>query len=98
MILAALLNGLFGVICGLRFRVLILAPLTVVAVGEMFFLKTPNDTWTSISLSTIILIFSIEIGYFGGAILSSFRLLSDLPLLGRKWNKLSLLGLGLLSI
>jgi hypothetical protein len=95
MILTALLNGLFGVICGLRFRVLILAPLTVVALGEIFFLKTPNDTWSSISLSTIVLIFSIEIGYFGGAILSSFRLLSDRSPLRRKCNKISLTGLGL---
>jgi hypothetical protein len=71
MILTALLNGLFGVICGLRFRVLILAPLTVVALGETFFLKMPNDTWSLISIKTIVLIFSVEIGYFGGAILKS---------------------------
>ena len=92
MILTALLNGLLGVICRLRFRVLILVPLTAVALVEIFFLKAAHEKWSSIFLATIALMLSLEIGYIVGAVLGSSRLLSDRPLLGRKCDKWSLVG------
>ena len=93
MILAALLNALLGAVCGLRFRVLILAPLSCVALIEIFLLGTVHEGWLSCTISAVALILALEIGYFVGAVLGSSRLFSDRPLPGRKWGRPSLMRL-----
>jgi hypothetical protein len=46
--LLALLNCLLGVVFGLRYRVMILAPLIAITVLEAFFLALPAGTWISV--------------------------------------------------
>jgi hypothetical protein len=90
MILTALVNAVLGVFCGLRFRVLILAPLAGLAVVEILLLKLSHEGWLSIFIAAVVLLFSLEGGYFIGAILGDSRLLSEFPLL-RGWSKLLLM-------
>jgi|SRR5260370_34484540 hypothetical protein len=66
MLLTALLHGLLGAICGWRFNLPILLPLIAVVFIEMVFLKL-TDTWSSAFWWGLVLIISIEIGYFVGA-------------------------------
>jgi hypothetical protein len=68
----ALLNGLLGASCGLWFRVKILIPLIAIAFVEAAILKQ-TGMWSSVILSTIALISSLEIGYLIGSALASLR-------------------------
>jgi hypothetical protein len=62
----ALLNGLLGAICGLRFRAAIIGPLVAVALIEAAILKH-TGAWSSAFWSTIVLITTLEIGYLIGS-------------------------------
>jgi hypothetical protein len=66
----ALLNGLLGASCGLWFRVKILVPLIAIAFVEVAILKQ-TGIWSSVILSAIALISSIEIGYLIGSALAT---------------------------
>jgi hypothetical protein len=66
----ALLNGLLGAICGLRFRVRILIPLITVAIVEVAALMHTR-TWAPAFWSAIVLISSLEIGYLIGSTLAA---------------------------
>jgi len=68
----ALLNGLLGASCGLWFRVKILVPLIAFAFVEVAILQQTGMR-SSVILSAIALISSIEIGYLIGSALASLR-------------------------
>ena len=68
MLLMAIIHGLLGAICGLRFKVLIIIPLIAVVCAEIAFLHL-NNTWWSAFCGAIALIVSLEIGYFVGGVL-----------------------------
>jgi hypothetical protein len=61
----AVLNGLLGMICGLRFRVQIFIPLMAVAFGEVALFKW-SQTWPSTFWLALILVLSLEMGYLVG--------------------------------
>jgi len=65
----ALFNNLLGVVCGLRFRVLILIPLAVIAFIEVALFKQSGIGLSSI-WSAIMLIVLLEIGYLIGALIA----------------------------
>jgi len=70
LIAIALLNGLFGASCGIWFRVKILVPLIAFAFVEVAILKQ-TGLWSSVILSAVALISSLEIGYLIGSALVS---------------------------
>src|ERR1700737_3583508 len=72
MLLLALLNCLLGVVFGLLYRVMILAPLIAIAVLEATLVALPAGTWISVLWRSGILIASLEIGYFGGSAISVY--------------------------
>jgi len=83
MLLMAIIHGLLGAICGLRFKVLIMIPLIAVVCVEMAFLDR-NNTWWSAFCKGIALIISLEIGYFVGVALRQlYRSSGD----RRAWHK-----------
>jgi len=65
----ALLNGLLGAICGVRFRVHVLIPLIAVAFVEVAVLKQTG--MGSVVWSAIVLITVLEIGYLIGSSLGT---------------------------
>ena len=70
LIAIALLNGLLGASCGLWVRVKILAPLIAIAFVQVAILKQ-TGMGSSVALSAIALLSSIEIGYLIGSALAS---------------------------
>src|ERR1700737_673732 len=72
MLLLALLNCLLGVVFGLLYRVMILAPLIAIAVLEATVVALPAGTWISVLWRSGILIASLEMGYFGGSAISVY--------------------------
>ena len=77
--LLTLFNGLLGAICGIWFRIPILAPLIAFAFVEVAVLKH-TATWPSIFWIAIMLIVAIEIGYLVGSSVAALWLSS-----GRRW-------------
>ena len=67
----ALLNGLLGAICGVRFRVHVLVPLIAMAFVEVAILKQTG--MGSVVWSAIVLIIVLEIGYLIGSALGTLR-------------------------
>ena len=65
----ALLNGLLGAICGVRFRVHVLIPLIAMAFVEVAILKQTG--MGSVVWSAIVLITVLEIGYLIGSSLGT---------------------------
>jgi hypothetical protein len=61
-----LINGLLGAICGMWFKVQVLAPLIVVTFCEVTILKHAA-TWPSVFWLAIMLIVATEIGYLAGS-------------------------------
>lgn len=93
MFLMALLNGLLGAICGLRFKVAIIGPLLLVALIEVAILKHVG-AWSSAFWSTIVLMTTPEIGYLIGSAAGALWL----PLIrGRILRHIQSLGHGRLS-
>lgn len=85
----SLLDGLLGVICGLRFRVEILVPLIATAIIEVAVFK-PGGMWSSHFWSAVELITLLEIGFFVGSAIGAYwqypvaeGTASDLP---RRWH------------
>ena len=74
--LLALVNGLLGGICGMWFRVQILAPLLVFVCIEVTVLKHAG-TWGSVFWYAVMLIAATEIGYLAGASVAALRLSSE---------------------
>jgi hypothetical protein len=64
--LLTLVNGLLGAICGLSFKVQVLAPLIVVTFIEVAILKHAGS-WPSIFLFAVMLIVATEMGYLAGS-------------------------------
>ena len=69
-LIVALMNGLLGAICGVRFRIQIFIPLIAVALIEAVLLKLTGG-W-SVFWSTIVLICSLEMGYLVGSTVGTF--------------------------
>jgi hypothetical protein len=63
-IILILINGLLGVIWGLRFKVPLLVPLIAIAILEAVFLRT---TWMSTFWWGVALVCSLEMGYLVGS-------------------------------
>lgn len=68
----SLLNGLLGVICGLRFRFQILVPLIAIVMIEVAVLKL-GAMWSSKFWSAVELIAALEIGYLIGLAAGPYR-------------------------
>ena len=62
----ALMNGLLGAICGVRFRIQIFIPLIAVALVEAVLLKLTGVGWP-VFWSATVLICSLEVGYLVGS-------------------------------
>ncbi|MGC2079428.1 MAG: hypothetical protein WA728_26090 [Xanthobacteraceae bacterium] len=64
--LLTLVNGLFGALCGMSFKVQVLAPLIAVAFVETAILKHAG-TWPSVFWLAVMLIVATEMGYLAGS-------------------------------
>jgi hypothetical protein len=78
MLLLALCNVLLGAICGLWFRVAILAPLVAVAFIEEVVIPKHSPTWSSAFWwsafwSTLLLVATLEVGYLIGVSMDGLR-------------------------
>lgn len=73
MLLLALCNVLLGAICGLWFRVAILAPLMAVAFIEEVVIPKHSPTWSSAFWSTLFLVATLEVGYLIGVSMNGLR-------------------------
>lgn len=65
----ALMNGLLGAICGVRFRIQIFIPLIAIALVEVVLLRQSGVG--SVFWSAVVLICSLEMGYLVGSALST---------------------------
>jgi len=78
MLLLALCNVLLGTICGLWFRVSILAPLVAVAVIEEVVVPKHLPSWSSAFWwstfwSALLLVATLEVGYLIGVSMNALR-------------------------
>jgi hypothetical protein len=69
-LIVALMNGLLGAICGVRFKVQIFVPLIAIGLVEVVLLRQVGMGW-SVLWSAIILICSLEMGYLVGSAVST---------------------------
>ena len=96
MLLLALCNVLLGTICGLWFRVSILAPLVAVAFIEEVVIPMHSLTWSSAFWSALLLVVTLEVGYLIGVSMNALwrslarvRVLRDLLRYGNGGSQLS---------
>jgi hypothetical protein len=62
---------LLAAVCGLRFRVMIMLPLTAVAVLQVLFFALASGSWISVMVQIAILIIALQAGFVLGAIFAS---------------------------
>ena len=67
MLMMGLLNVFLGGVVGGRCRVMMLAPLSLVASLEGLVCSLPSPTWTTIAWHVGVLVFFLDIGYLGGS-------------------------------
>jgi hypothetical protein len=101
MLLLALCNVLLGTICGLWFRISILAPLVAVAFVEEVMIPKHSSTWSvafwwSAFWSVLLLVATLEMGYLIGVSMNTLwrslarvRVLRDLLRYGNNVSQLS---------
>jgi hypothetical protein len=91
-LIVALINGLLGVICGVRFRIQIFIPLIAIVLVEVSLLRLSGVG--SVFWSAVVLICSLEMGYLVGSAFSTFSTLfvgfrPHTPFQGREHSRLS---------
>ena len=67
MLVMALFNVLLGGVIGQRCRVMLLAPLTVIAGVEGLLCTVPPRTWTAVAWPAGVLLLFLEVGYLAGS-------------------------------
>src|SRR2546423_1596268 len=83
MLLLASINFLVGALFGVRYRVMILLPLTAIAIPEAILIQVQAEAWISTLWKTLVLLACVEIGYLAGTLLGAF-----FPASGRDfWNE-----------
>ena len=73
MLVMGLLNILLGGVIGWRCRVMMLAPLSLVAGLEGLLCNLPSPTWTAIAWDAGVLVFFLDIGYLIGSAYAVYR-------------------------
>jgi hypothetical protein len=68
-LIVAIINGLLGVVCGVRFRIQIFIPLVAVVLVEVILLRQSGVG--SVFWSAVVLICSLEMGYLVGSAFST---------------------------
>jgi hypothetical protein len=71
MLLLASINFLVGALFGVRYRVMILLPLTAIVVPEAILIHVQAETWISTLWKTLVLLACVEIGYLAGTVLGA---------------------------
>ena len=79
MLVMGLLNILLWVVIGWRCRVMMLAPLSLVAGLEGLLWSLPSPTWTAIAWDVGVLVFFLDIGYLIGSAYAVYRLVPGSP-------------------
>ena len=76
MVTIAIVSGLAGAALGMRYKVFVLVPATMLAVGIVAAFCLANDVslWSTVGAITLVAT-SLELGYFGGSF-TSFALTS----------------------
>jgi hypothetical protein len=62
-----------GVVGGWRCRVMMFAPLSLVAGVEGFLWSLPSPTWTTIAWQVGVLVFCLDVGYLSGSAYALYR-------------------------
>jgi hypothetical protein len=73
MLVMGLLNVLLGGAIGWRCRVMMLAPLSLVAGFEGLLWSLPTPGWTTIAWRVGVLIFFLDVGYLTGSACAVYR-------------------------
>ena len=79
MLVMGTLNILLGGVIGWRCRVMMLAPLSLVAGAEGLLWSLPSPTWTAIAWDVGVLVFFLDIGYLIGSAYAVYRLVPGSP-------------------
>jgi hypothetical protein len=64
-------NLLLGAVCGLRFRVMILVPLTALAVIQVLFFAPDSGSWIAVMWRCAVLVIGLQAGFLFGAMFAS---------------------------
>ena len=67
------LNILLGGVIGRRCRVMMLAPLSLLAGVEGLLWSLPSPTWTTIAWNAGVLVFFLDVGYLIGSAYAVYR-------------------------
>jgi hypothetical protein len=68
-LIVAIINGLLGVVCGVRFKIQIFIPLIAIVLVEVILLRQSGVG--SVLWSAVVLICSLEMGYLIGSAFST---------------------------
>jgi hypothetical protein len=79
MLVMGLLNVLLGGVIGWRCRVMMLAPLSLVAGVEGLLWSLPTPGWTTIAWRVGVLVFSLDVGYLTGSACAVYRRVPGSP-------------------